>query len=143
MSTISTLSLSHTHTAYVTIHTHTQDWSYTFKNPYTPSILRTQTLIGPAASPPFPGTKAATATYTHTHTHTQSPSSLPSITRSHQAIIVPPTDRYSVSVTHVICVTQTVAIPPAPTQTLTSSSALGAPTGLPVQNPPSSVPCFQ
>ena len=81
--------------------------------------------------------------HTHTHTHTQSPSSLPSITRSHQAIIVPPTDIYSVSVTHVICVTQTVAIPPAPTQTLTSSYALGAPTGLPVQNPPSSVPCFQ
>lgn len=47
----------------------------------------------------------------HTHTHTAQ-SSLPSITRSHQAIIMPPTDIYSVSVTHVICVTQTVATPP-------------------------------
>ena len=67
MSTISTLSLSHTHTAYVTIHIHTQDWSYTFKNPYTPSVLRTQAHTGPTASPPFPGTQAATATFTHTH----------------------------------------------------------------------------
>lgn len=109
MSTISTLSLSHTHTAYVTIHIHTQDWSYTFKNPYTPSVLRTQAHTGPTASPPFPGTQAATATFTHTHT---AQSSLPSITQSHQAIIMPPTDIYSVSVTHVICVTQTVATPP-------------------------------
>ena len=79
-------------------------------------------------------------THTHTHTHTHSPSSLPSITGSHQAIIVPPTDILSVCHSRHLCHTDCCH---PPTQTLTSSYALGAPTGLPVQNPPSSVPCFQ
>ena len=109
MSTISTLSLSHTHAAYVPTHIHTQDWLHTFKNPYTPSILETQTHIGPAASPPFPGTgtEAATATFTHTHTvHHPSHQSQGHIRQSSCLLQI-----YSVSVTHVICVTQTVATP--------------------------------
>ena len=139
MSTISTLSLSHTHTAYVTIHTHTQDWSYLQESLH-PIHLKDSDTHRTSSLSTIPRNQGC---HRHVHTHTPTHTTLPSITRSHQAIIVPPTDIYSVSVTHVICVTQTVAIPPAPTQTLTSSYALGAPTGLPVQNPPSSVPCFQ
>lgn len=69
MYTISTLSLSHTHAAYVTIHIHTQDWLHTFKNPYTPSILETHTHRTSSLST-IPRNRGCHR-HLHTHTHTQ------------------------------------------------------------------------
>lgn len=102
-----------------------------------PSVSGTQTSIGPSASPPVPVTQAATPS---SHIHTNSPLCLPHLSHTHirKSSHLPHT--YTLSVLHVIPVTYRLWPPPRP-QTLTSSSALGAPTGLPAQNPPFSVPC--
>lgn len=71
MSTISTLSLSHTHTAYVTIHTHTQDWSYLQESLHPIHLKDSDTHRTSSLStiPRNQGCHRHVHTHTHTHTH--------------------------------------------------------------------------
>lgn len=126
--------LSHTHTACVTF---PQPHRINHISPRilnTPICLRdsdTPRTLSLSTSPSDPGR--------HLHpTQKQPIASSPSTTCTRQASILPPT--CILTVTHIICVTQTVVTTNHP-QTLTSSCVLEAPTGLPAQNHLSSVPC--
>ena len=130
---IPTLGLSHTHIAYVTFpQPHTG--SNISKNPYILICLRDSNTNRTLSL----STSRGCHLHLPPHTNNRHPS--PSITHTHQSVIMPPT--YKLTVCHARHLYHTDCGHPSP-QTLTSSYVPGVPTGLPTQSPPSSVPCSQ